>query len=107
MNKIIVSDDRSGYLSRKLCAISPGSYNIGDIVEVQEGKDSSLAVIIERNYDLSTSTDGCSTCVFSNQDLCNNIPCGYVTSDGYFPCVALNKGKCIMFESVARILEDL
>lgn len=107
MNKIIVSEDRYGNSPYKVYNLSPGDYNIGDLVEVQEGGSIRFAVIMDRNNDLSESVNGCSACVFRNPDSLQGIPCGYVTSDGWFPCIALFNTTCIMFKSVDTIMEEL
>ena len=107
MKKIIVSDDRYGNSSFKVYNFSQGDYNVGDLVEIQEGGSSRFAVITERHDELINSGNECATCVFRNPNSCQAIPCGYSTSDGWFPCVALFKAVCIMFKSVDTILEDL
>lgn len=107
MNKIIVSDYRYGDSSFKVYNFSQGDYNIGDLVEVQEGGSSRFAVIVRRDIELHAG-DGCAACVFRDQEARQAIPCGYVTSDGWFPCVALLPGgTSIMFKSVESIMEDL
>ena len=107
MNKIIVSEDRCGG-PLKMCDCSPGNYNIGDIVEVQEGKYRRLSVIAKRQYDLTLSGASCGTCIFRNQDLGIASPCGYVTSDRWYPCVALMAGGIsIRFEPIDTLLEEL
>lgn len=108
MNKIIVSDCRYGNSSYKVYNFAQGDYNVGDLVEVQEGGSSRFAVITERKNYLSDYGNGCATCVFRNPDLCHTIPCGYATSDGWFPCVALaNRVTSISFKPIDLIMEEL
>ena len=107
MNKITVSDYRYGNSSYKVYNFSPGDYNVGDIVEVQEGGSSRFAVIVKRDIEFHAG-DGCTECVFRNPELRQSIPCGYTTSDGWFPCVAIcTRGVSIMFKSVESIMENL
>lgn len=107
MNKITVSDDRYRNSAYKVYSFSPGAYNIGDIVEVQEVGSSRLAVIVERTNELCYG-NGCDTCVFRNPESFQAVPCGYTTHDGWFPCVALaTRGTSVLFRSVDTIMEDL
>ena len=107
MNKIIVSDYRYGDSSFKVYNFSQGDYNVGDIVEVQEGGTSRLSVIVKRDIELHAG-NGCTECVFRNPEARQAIPCGYTTSDGWFPCVAIcTGGTSIMFKSVESMMEDL
>ena len=105
MNKIIVTDNRYG--NYKVYNFLPGDYNIGDLVEIQEGKSVRFAVIVGRDDEIYYG-NGCSTCVFRNPEARQAIPCGYVSSDGWFPCVALLNGRTsISFKSMDSIMEDL
>lgn len=107
MNRIIVSKYRYGNSPYKVYNLSLGDYNIGDIVEIQEGGSSRLAVISTRAQELPYG-NVCSECVFRDPDTCQAVPCGYVTSDGWFPCVAICiSGASVMFKSVDTIMEGL
>ena len=107
MNRIIVSDDRYGDSPFKLYKILPGDYNIGDLVEVREGGSIRLSVIVKRDIEFHTGA-GCDTCVFRDPEARQAISCGYVTRDGWFPCVAICPGgTSIMFKSVESMMEDL
>lgn len=107
MNKIIVSGDKYGNSSYKVYKLLQGDYNIGDLVEVREGGSSRFAVIVEKKGSLANAENICSECLFRNPDSLQSIPCGYTSSDGWFPCIALCSETCVSFKSVDTILEDL
>ena len=107
MNRIVVPGYRYGDSSYKVYNFSPGDYNIGDLVEIQEGGSSRLSVIVKRDIEFHAG-NGCDECVFRNPEARQGIPCGYTTSDGWFPCVAIcNRGASIMFKSIESIMEAL
>ena len=108
MKRIIVdkSDPRRGS-AFKVINFTDGDYNVGDLVEVLEGGDKRLSIIAERNFCLDQVCEGCKDCIFKCRK--HEGSCGYVTSDGWFPCMAVTQNSYIqvMFKPVDSIMEEL
>ena len=108
MNRIIVDQSKSSkdYLF-KVINLTEGDYNIGDLVEVLEDGDKRLSVIVERNFALDQTCSGCNDCIFRCRE--HEGSCGYVTSDGWFPCIGVTQNSYIriLFKPVDSIMEEL
>lgn len=108
MNRIIVDQfEPYGGSAFKVINCIGGDYNIGDLVEVLEDGDKRLSVIVERNFPLAQKCAGCNDCIFKCRK--HEGSCGYVTSDGWFPCMAVTQNSCIqiLFKPVDSIMEEL
>lgn len=108
MNRIIVDkfDPNRGSVF-KVINFTGGDYNIGDLVEVLEDGDKRLSVVIERDFCLAQPCAGCNDCIFKSRK--HEGSCGYVTSDGWFPCMGVthNSYLQILFKPVDSIMEEL